>query len=232
MNPRSIDAIVDQQVRKWSARRIVTPTARAAAKPRPVITISREYGAQGAAIGRIVAERLGFDFWDREIVSAISADLGASQRVIESLDEQRRNSFANVLNSLLRGAGPSASEYFDRLARVLRTISDHGRAVIVGRGANYLVDPKLALRVRVVAPVDVRAQGLMERAGINEKTARETIALVEKERATFVRQAYDKDVADPSHYDLTINTGSFDLEAAVEIVLAAVEARFGELAPA
>lgn len=232
MIPRSIDAIVEQQVRKWNAHRVATPTARTAARPRPVITISREYGAQGAAIGRIVAERLGFDFWDREIVGAISADSGASQRVIESLDEQRRNSFANVLHSLLRGAGPSASEYFERLARVIRTISDHGRAVIVGRGANYLVDPKTALRVRVVAPVDVRMKGLMERAGINEKTARETIALVEKERATFVRQAYDKDVADPADYDLIINTGSFDLEDAVEIVLAAVEARFGEVAAA
>ncbi|PKN56961.1 MAG: hypothetical protein CVU56_13315 [Deltaproteobacteria bacterium HGW-Deltaproteobacteria-14] len=228
-SPRSLDALVEHQVRKWSTERKRVPTVVGTPRRWPVVTISREYGSRGSTIGRLLAERLGFDFWDKKLVQAIAEDAGASQRVIETLDEQRKNAFADILASFVGGHGLSAGEYFERLGRVAQVIADHGSAVIVGRGANYLVPADRVLRLRVVAPVEVRVKGLMERGGLDEKTARSELRLVESERALFIKQAYNRDVADPMHYDLVINTGTLGVEAAVDVAVAAYKARFGAL---
>lgn len=227
--PRSLDALVEHQVRKWTAERKHVPTVVGPARRWPVVTLSREYGAHGAAVGRLLAERLGFDFWDKKLVQTIADDAGASQRVIETLDEQRKNAFADVLGSLLKSHGLSASEYFERLARVVQTISDHGAAVVLGRGANYLVPADRALRVRVIAPFEVRVAGVMARGGLDEKGARAEVRLIDTERAAFVRQAYGRDVADPADYDVVLNAGSLDAPAAVEVMVAAYRAKFGAL---
>lgn len=228
-SPRSLDALVEHQVRKWSTERKRVPTVVGTTRRWPVVTISREYGSRGSAVGRLLAERLGFDFWDKKLVQAIAEDCGASQRVIETLDEQRKNAFADILASFVQGHGLSAGEYFERLGRVTQVIADHGSAVIVGRGANYLVPSERVLRVRIVASVNVRVRGLMERGGLDEKTARTELRLVETERALFIKQAYSHDVTDPVDYDLVLNTGLLAVEAAVEIVVAAYKARFGAL---
>lgn len=227
--PRSLDALVEHQVRKWSTEHKRVPASHGAPRNWPVVTISREYGARGSAIGRLLAERLGFDFWDKKLVQAIADDAGASRRVIETLDEQRKNAFSDILSSFVTGQGLSASEYFERLARVVQVIGDHGAAVIVGRGANYLVPAERALRIRIVAPVDVRVRGLMERGGLDEKTARSEMRLVETERATFIKQAYNRDVANPIDYDIVLNTATIDVSVAVEVVVAAYAAHFGEV---
>lgn len=228
-SPRSLDALVEHQVRKWSTERKRVPTLVGTGRRWPVVTISREYGARGAAIGRLLAERLEFDFWDKKLVQAIADDAGASQRVIETLDEQRKNAFGDILASFVQGRGLSAGDYFLRLGRVVQVIADHGAAVVVGRGANYLVLPEQALRLRVVAPFETRVRGLMERGGLDEKTARAELRLVENERALFIKQAYNKDVTSPTDYDLTINTGTLPVEVAVEVAVAAYKARFGAL---
>jgi len=228
-SPRSLDALVEHQVRKWSTERKKVPTVVGHGRRWPVVTISREYGARGAAIGRLLSERLGFDFWDKKLVQAIAEDTGASQRVIETLDEQRKNAFGDILASFVQGRGLSSEDYFVRLGRVVQTIATHGSAVIVGRGANYLIPPASALRIRIVAPLDLRVKGLMERGGLDEKTARSELRLVESERAHFIKQAYNRDVACPQDYDLTVNTGTLEVDVAVDIAVAAYKARFGAL---
>jgi len=224
--PRSTEALVELQVKRWAT------SPRAKAKPEetphrwPVIAISREYGARGAAIGERVAQRLGFDFWDQKFVHTIAESSGMSTKVIASLDEQRRNAFSHVFATIFTG-GITSSGYVERLFRIIHTVSSHGGAVLIGRGANFLLRPESCLRVRVVMPFAERVRGIMERRGLSEREARDEVTDTDADRHAFIRQTYDTDVSDTLAYDLTINSGFIPVEPAVDVVIAAYTARFG-----
>lgn len=223
--PRSVDAIVEQQVQKWlQGRRAAQPS-----RPAPVISVSRQYGARGAELARRVAETLGFHFWDQEILHEIARHTHVSERLVAAFDEHHRAAMIETVRSMMRAGPLSASEYFHELARVIHTIAAGGAAVLVGRGAQYLLDPQAVLRVRAVAPLETRVRGLRERRGIDDAEARAEIASVDADRAAFMRDHYGRDVEDPVGYDLVVNTATVPLDRAVELVVAAYDARFPEV---
>ena len=77
-SPRSVDQLVAEQVEKWRLERIRAAGQPAVQKPRPVVAVSRQYGARGAALGHMLAERLGCSYWNRELVDEmVDADLKA-----------------------------------------------------------------------------------------------------------------------------------------------------------
>ena len=96
----------------------------------------------------------------------------------------------------------------------------------MGRGAHYAVAREAALSVRVVCPLDERVRGYAGRFGVDERHARQKVEREDHARAAFVRQYFSRDPSTPSDYDVTVNTGSFPLDRAVIVVLAAYEAKF------
>lgn len=225
--PRSVDAIVEQQVQKWLQGRKATPPQR----PAPVISVSRQYGAQGAELARRVAEQLGFHLWDQEILHEIARHAHVSERMVAAFDEHHRASVVETVRSMMRMGPLSASEYFHELARLVHSIAAHGAAVLVGRGVQFMLDPSTMLRVRAVAPLDLRVRGLRERRNLSDAEARAAIATVDADRRAFTRDHYGRDADDPAGYDLLINTGSVPLERAVSLVVAAYDARFPDVRP-
>ena len=221
---RSPQELVDYQVRKWAqeqSRRSSDPV------PRPVITVSRQYGALGAQLGRLVADRLGYEFWDREILNEIARHAKMPTTLFESLDERRKGLVSQLIAVFDEKHQVSAGDYMRQLLRVLHTIALHGNAVIVGRGAQYVLEPDSTLRIRTVGGLDQRVAGLVERTGVSETEARDLCARTDRERQQFIRAHYDRDLEDPSGYDLIVNTSTCSLEVAADIVIAAMRARFG-----
>jgi cytidylate kinase len=106
--------------------------------------------------------------------------------------------------------------------KVVCTIAEHGRAVIVGRGANFILPPEKRFSVRVVAPLDVRIQNIARRFGVSAEEAKRRVIRRESRRSAFIRQSFNADISDPIHYDLTITTGKLSIESAVEAVISAV----------
>jgi cytidylate kinase len=227
-SPRSVDAIVEEQVRRWlmerEKARKIEPS-----RPRPVVAVSRQYGARGAELARIVAGRLGFECWDQQIIHEIARNAHASEQLISSFDEHRRAVIWETVNSMMH-KDITASDYFRELGRVLHSIAAHGAAVIVGRGAQYMLDGESVLRVRAVAPLDRRIRGLVERKGIGEREARAELEEADRDRRDFIHDHYGRSIDEPADYDLIVNTGTLSLEAAAEIVVQAYKVRFGELA--
>ncbi|PIE20262.1 MAG: hypothetical protein CSA66_00840 [Proteobacteria bacterium] len=224
-SPRSLASIVENQVHRWEARR---PTgAPASVGHRPVITVSREYGARGALVAQRVAERLGFEVWDKALVHEIAKDSQTTARVVETLDEHRRNTFADVLSNFMRGKSLTSADYLARLARTVHTIAGHGAAVIVGRGAQHLLGDHDALVVRVVAPLADRIAGIMERRRLDKKAAAHEMKSVEDDRSGFVKQTYGVDIADPTNYDIVVNLGRLSIDQAADAIAAVYRARFG-----
>ncbi len=221
---KSVEAIVEQQVRRWEAERSVRE---ANAVHWPIITIAREYGARGAALGSALAEETGFVLWDHDVVHAIATEAHVSEKLVASLDEHAAHALLDFFTSPLAGARYTQETYHRQLIKVVRTIAKHGSAVIVGRGAHFILSPKHCLRLRVVAPIEERVRGLASRNSITERKARAEAEHHDRDRGEFHRQHFLRDVSEPSAYDLVINTGAMDVPAAVHTVLGGYEAKFG-----
>ncbi|MCZ7586662.1 MAG: cytidylate kinase-like family protein [Deltaproteobacteria bacterium] len=120
-----------------------------------------------------------------------------------------------------------ADEYLRHLMKVVCTIGDHGGAVLVGRGANFVLPPGKALRVRITAPLADRVANLAKGLHIDAGEAMNRIQATESDRAAFSRQYFNKEVADPAHYDLVINSAALGLDGAVRTIEAAYRAFAG-----
>jgi cytidylate kinase len=112
----------------------------------------------------------------------------------------------------------------------VHSIARHGKAVVVGRGVQFLLDPAHVLRVRVVCPVDERVRSVMGRKGLDERAARAAVDEADVDRREFIHDHYGRNIDDPCAYDLWLNSGSLTLEASTEIVVSAYRARFANAA--
>ena len=223
---RSIQEVIERQFRRWE---ILRDHRAREEKPRhwPVVTIEREFGARGEALGRILAERTGFTLWDGELVHAIAEESGADETVLRSLDERRRSAIEESIEGALLGGQHMTSEYLRRLMMLIRALAAHGESIVVGRGAQYILASEAALKVRVVCPLEERVRGYAERQGIDDARARAQVERSDAERGRFVRQFFSRDAETPSDYDLVVNTGTFALPKAAGLVLDAYSAKFG-----
>jgi len=224
-SPRSAREIVDYQVRKWALER---EESDANGYCKPVVTVSHRHGAGGSALAEQVAERLGYSCWNRALLGEISRQAGAPEAMFATLDERRRNFIDDLIGVFEPRVKVTPWEYMRGLQRAVHAIAQHGSAVIVGRGAQYIVDPAAALRVLVVRPIEQRVAAIMEREGLEERDARERVNDVDEDRRRFIREQFARDNADPGGYDMVVNTGSMPVDCAADIVVAAYRRRFGE----
>jgi cytidylate kinase len=196
----------------------------------PWITISKSMGSDWEGIARRLAERLGWHLYDREILDEVSRESHVRQSILSRLDEREVSWIEDTLAPLAAPERPARQAFLDQMARVILALGRRGNAILVGRGANWLLDPSCGLRVRMVAPLASRVARLATREGLAPEQARERIRREDAARARFIRQVYRQDIDDPSGYDLVINTASLAAEPAVACVLATLRAKLGDVA--
>lgn len=222
-NPRSIDQLVEAQVRRWQAAH---PTQPAEEQIEPPITLSREHGALGADIARRVAERMGFELWDKALLHAVAERTGASEVILASLDEHTRSGLRDMLAGMVYGVANTEGEYVRELARVIYAVGVRGKAVFLGRGASFVLNPRSALRVRIVAPLEVRVARIMAAKALSREAAEKEIAHLDQERARFNQRSWARDTKDLHAYDLVLNTAFMSVDGAAEVIRAAHQAKF------
>lgn len=191
----------------------------------PYITFSREFGSGGQEISKRVAERLGWQHFDREIVEAIAGAAHTREELVAMFDEKVRNALDTWVHNLFTNQALDNTHYLYHLVRVLNAIAAHGNAVIIGRGAHLVLPPENGLRVRVIAPMAVRIQNYIHDHGGSAEEARREIALRDSAQANFIRHHFHRNLADPFAYDLIINSAHVSLVEAVTIVAKAAEAK-------
>jgi cytidylate kinase len=223
-----MDKMVYDQVEKW--RSMIRQGSRHGLtaknyKGGPVITISREPGSGGSEIARRLSKVLNMDLIGAQIIQHVADSAKMSRRVIEMFDEKYVNFRDTLLASLFGESRPWPSEYLHHLTEVIGTIGAFGNAIIVGRGANFILPKDRAFNVRIVAPLETRIKYVMEDRGYSRSQAEQYVVKKENERKEFMRKHFNADVADPSHYDIIVNTGSMSLDGAVEAIVSAFNKR-------
>jgi len=213
----------------------------------PVITVGRQFGAGGATVGRMLADRLKADFLDSNIIDYVAHRLQLPKEEVEAEDEQPGSLLARLLVALGSASTeplmppeatawnpPNAAPTFDTRKAVLQ-ITQHvieeaaraGNVVIVGRGGAYILRKfPGALHVFLRAAEDVRVKAIMQRFGIaNEEEARRRLKQTDENWTSYIKQVYGHDRNHPAHYDLVLDTGRLGYEATVEIILTALKVR-------
>ena len=218
----TIEKFVKDQIKKWE--RLYPEKDKIEEARIPVITVSKEPGAGGNFLAQKIAERLDLDLFNRDIIKEIAESAKISATVIETLEKERLSGVEDFISSLVNKHYLYPGLYLEHLMKVVCTIAEHGRAVIVGRGANFILPPGKRISVRMVAPLDVRVQNVARRFGVSADEAKRRVIRRESRRKAFIRQSFNADVSKPIHYDLTINTGNMSMVSAVEAVIGAVMA--------
>lgn len=227
----NIERLISEQVLSWANREAKARRKLKTLGIWPVITISREYGALGRSLANKLGKLIGFKVWDKELFSAIAEEAGADERFLASLDERRRKMIDDALYSSFMGSKHSNTHYFRSLLRVVHTIGEHGKSIIVGRGGNYIIKPSNALRVRLICPMEERISSVATREGISEKKAEKLIKVRDTERVDFIRHYFKRDSGSPHDYDLVLNSGVFKMDQLVELILLAYEKKVGKGLP-
>lgn len=194
----------------------------------PVVTIARELGDQDSSLGRDLARRLRFGYWDRGIVMELVHHLQGDRATNFRFDKRLRIAIEALLGTRTVNAEVVLADYADEIRVIRGLVVRRGGVVINGRGAQLLVDPHNALRVRLVTPFNLRARRVETRDHIPFEAAEQLIMSDNREDAGFVLRATGHDVADPATFDVIVNTMTYPGERALGLVLMAYFAKFGD----
>ncbi len=195
----------------------------------PCLLVSRSCGSGGRSLAGVVGQRLGWWVVDREIVEEISVRSHVRTRLVESVDARVRSKWSSGVAWLAEGIGLSPSEYLEQLRQVILALGHHGDVVIMGRGAQYILPSRGMLRLRVVAPLEVRVQRIADREHVSVEQARRWVRVRDTERDEYLRRTFARDAACAEDYDVVVNTGELEMERAADVVVSALHAKFGEL---
>lgn len=217
---RSIHQLIDEQVHKWN---LTQSSKKEAPPPRPVITLSREPGSGGRLVAQGIAERLGLDLFHQEVLHAMASSAKVGTQVLATLDEKGLNMLEDWMAALVNERHLWPDEYARHLIKVIGAIGGHGRAVLVGRGANFILPADRRFRIRIIAPLDFRVQSVAHTYDLKMEEARRRVTRTDADRKAFVRKYFNADIADPLHYDMVLNTGVLDIDHAVAAACAAFE---------
>jgi cytidylate kinase len=217
----SIESFVQEQLDRWKAAHQKEKEEKEPIYT--VVTLSMEPGSGGCFVAQQAAEALGFDYFHRDIVQGIAQSTHSSEKVINALERERLSGIEDFISSVIKDKYLYPGTYQRHLMKVVSAIANHGKAVIVGRGANFILPPQKRLSVRVIAPLEKRIRNVCRQFDVSEDKARRRVIRRGAKRSAFVRQTFHAKISDPEHYDLVLNTGKMSIASAVAAIVGAVK---------
>ncbi len=193
-----------------------------------IITIGRQLGSGGRLIGKLLAEKLGYKFYDKDIIAEIAKENGLGAAIFDGIDEKPTNSFLYALVMGVQSGKGLYYQYNDILngdnifriqADIIKNIAKDGDCVIVGRCADYILRNSEELtKLFIYADRSNRIKTLTERSGVSEKEAASAISKADKRRANFYNFYTNQSWGHVENYDLAINAGNLTRENAVKLI--------------
>ncbi|HWQ02346.1 MAG TPA: cytidylate kinase-like family protein [Gaiellaceae bacterium] len=199
-----------------------------------VVCISRAMGAGGEDVGRLVAERLGFEYADDEVVARAAAKAGLDAGVVAD-EEERKGLASRVLQALARSGGaeglavggmpihttdePAPEDIRVLIRETIEHTAAAGKVVIVAHAASYALGEKPdVLRVLVTASPATRAKRLGESESLDESASAKAVKDSDAARRDYLKRFYGVGDESPTHYDLVLNTDKLAVDQAAELI--------------
>ena len=186
-------------------------------KKHVVITVSREYGSGGRYVGRLIADKLGIKFYDKEIITKLAEVTGLSEEYIEN-NEQKRDASAILNNGFYMGLD-NADELFVKETELIKELAAKDSCVIIGRCADFILkDEKNVIKVFVYSGMEDKIKRATQIYGYEEDKAKKEIERIDKLRANHYKHYTDKDWKDFSNYDICINSDLLGVEKSADVI--------------
>ena len=187
-----------------------------------IITISREFGSGGRTIGKQVAEQMGYQFYDKELIEKIAQEAGLSREFVEKSGEyspgKNMFSYAFVGRGII---GVSVEDYLWRKQReIILELAEEGNCVIVGRCADYILRNRTdSLHVFIHADLEKRIERVVKLYGETDQNPQKRLADKDKTRRLNYKYYTDRMWGMSQNYDITLNSGKIGLERCEEMIV-------------
>ena len=189
-----------------------------------IITVSREFGSGGRSIGKLVAEKLGYDYYDSELVERVAKETGFSEEYIADAGEYAPGrsmlSYAFSTGTPHTGASMNATDYlWATQCRVIMEIAEKGNCVIVGRCADYILRQREdCLNVFIHADKEYKAKRIVELYGVTDKSPEKRLNEKDGKRKVNYKYFTGREWGVPSNYHICLNSGYFGNEKCADII--------------
>lgn len=204
-----------------------------------IITIGREYCSGGSIIGKLLAEKLGYAFYDKQIIDDAAQNSGLSADFITKNEQKVPSAW---LYSILVGATyaapgtngaaagisartlPLADQVFNAQRSAIIELAKKGPCVIVGRCSDYIlrhceeIDRSQLLNVFIYAPMEAKVRRAIEQKKLDEKNAERNIKLIDKGRANHYNTFTQRTWGNRAHYDILLNSSTLGLEKTADLL--------------
>ncbi|MBR5228206.1 MAG: cytidylate kinase-like family protein [Firmicutes bacterium] len=187
-----------------------------------IITISREFGSGGRTVGRMVAEKLGIPFYDKEIIEKAAEETGFTESFISEHGEH--SAYKNIFAYSFIGRtfdGMSADDYIWSIQRkIIRDLAEKGPCVIVGRCADYILqDRDDCLHAFIHADIASRAKRIVEKYGETSDSPEKRLADKDKKRRNNYKYYTDREWGMSQNYDISLDSSTLGLERCADIIV-------------
>lgn len=197
-----------------------------------IITIGRQLGSGGLAIGRLLAERMNLPFYDKELLIEAARHSGICPECFQQVDEQAKRSFGGVgifgmrfpfvgegnmsYNSMISG-----DNLFLLQSETITKLAENPQgAVFVGRCADYVLrDRTDVVSIFITANDNDRVHRLVERKGYTESEAHDMMRKIDKQRAAYYDYYAGRPWGVASSYDICINSSLLGIEGTVDAII-------------
>jgi len=195
-----------------------------------VITISRQFGAGGRTLGRMIAKSLGYRLLDDHIIQVIAKEAKVSKNMVISMERTAGSMLSKMISGLLsrnymdrmmgEGRGYMNEEvYVEVLYEVMMKLASEDNVVLIGRGGQYILeDLENSYHLLLVASKEDRIKFMQRHYDLSDKKAEVAVLDGEKRRSNLYRKFGKKDYNDAIHYHLVMNTSKISLEEGVALV--------------
>jgi len=199
-----------------------------------VITISRQFGAGGLSLGRKVADTLGYNFFDEEIIQLVAQKAQVSPDWVRSIEKEAGGKLDKFISNLIPRSvvdrilddqrGYIDEEiYVDLLDQIVSKVAEADNSIILGRGGQYILKGHPGVfHVLLVADIENRIGFVETKYQLTRSQATQTVNSEDKKRINLYRKFNKTDYDRPDHYHLTLNMSKISLEKAAELVKALI----------
>ncbi len=188
-----------------------------------IITISREFGSGGRAIGEGVAKKLGINYYDKAIIDEAAEESGLSAEFIAKEEQTFSNSILFNLATSGGSFGVGGTSLVDKIyvseSKAIKDFSEKGPCVIVGRCADYVLREKNCFNVFVYADEDFKKKRIVEEYGFDKKEALKLIKTRDKTRSRHYNYYCDRIWGERRNYHLLVNSAAYGIEESINLII-------------
>ncbi|SBW10715.1 conserved hypothetical protein [uncultured Eubacteriales bacterium] len=195
-----------------------------------VVTISREFGAEGYEIGKVLADRLGIKLYDKDILGKAAQKKGTEKVSLQDADEKVSERFFEPYLMLSMGLSNKSDQLFEMENSIIRNAAASESCVIVGRLSDYLLrNEPYVIKVLVFAPLEFRVDNIKKKYDMSENAAKKMVSRMDMARKDYCSYYSNGKWKQTSGKDIFLNRETLGVKGCADILEAAVTAKAEQL---